>query len=78
MTATLETPPMPKPKRDDESVKIDRTVLQQAKIVAAYLGITVAEYLSDRLRPLVAEDHGEQMHKFEGAAPPPRRGRKGE
>ena len=64
--------PMAKQKRDDEPVKIDRAVLSIARIVAAYRGMSVAEYLSERLRPLVAEDHAEEVRALQesGEVPP--------
>jgi hypothetical protein len=54
---------MPKPKRDDEAAKIDREVLRVARAVAALRGITLAEYLSERLRPLVLADHEAETRK---------------
>ncbi len=51
--------PMPKRgdvKRNDSPAKIDAEVIRDAKIVAAYREITLAEYLSELIRPLVARD----------------------
>jgi hypothetical protein len=47
---------MAKPKRNDIPAKIDQEVIRLAKIVAAYRSISLAEYLSERLRPLVESD----------------------
>ncbi len=47
---------MPKPKRNDVPVKVDADVIADARIVAAYEHVSLAAYLSERLRPLVAED----------------------
>lgn len=47
---------MPAKKRNDVSTKVDKEVVRLAKIVAAYRGVDLNEYLSDRLRPLVESD----------------------
>ncbi len=52
-----------KRKRDDVTVKLDAELVRIAKVVAAYRDITIAEYLSERLRPLVDLDHIEEMQK---------------
>lgn len=44
------------PKRNDLVAKIDADVLKKAKLVAAHRSITLAEYLSEMLRPLVDRD----------------------
>ena len=55
--ATTEPPkPMAKPKRNDVPVKMDAEVVRVARIVAAYQGVTLAEYISERLRPLAKAD----------------------
>jgi hypothetical protein len=46
----------PMTKRNDVPVKIDAEVIRVAKIAAAYRELSLAEYLSERLRPIVAED----------------------
>lgn len=56
---------MSKQKRDDEPVKVDREVLRVARSVAALRGLTLAEYVSERLRPLVLEDHEEETRKLD-------------
>jgi hypothetical protein len=43
-------------RRIDTSVKIDAGIAYQAKIVAAYRDQTLAEYLSETLRPIVERD----------------------
>jgi hypothetical protein len=48
---TAEMPP-----RNDVSVKLDARVARDAKLVATYRGISVAEYISEVLRPIVAKD----------------------
>lgn len=64
-TATpLVAPVMAKTKRNDRPAKIDAEVLRMAAIVAAYRDSSVAEYLSELLRPLVARDLRE--HQTQG------------
>jgi hypothetical protein len=43
--------------RNDISVKLDAQVTRKAKLVATNRGITLAEYLSELLKPLVARDY---------------------
>jgi len=43
-------------KRNDITVKIDNEVVRIGKIVAAYRDVTLAEYFSDLLMPLVIAD----------------------
>jgi hypothetical protein len=51
----------PMAKRNDVPVKIDAEVIRVAKIAAAYKGLSLAEYLSETLRPIVSRDV-EQEH----------------
>jgi hypothetical protein len=44
------------PKRNDVPVKVDIQVVADARIAAAYKGLSLAEYISETLRPLVAKD----------------------
>jgi hypothetical protein len=44
------------PTRDDVAVKIDRTIHRLAGAVAAYRGVSLAEYLSVLLGPIVTKD----------------------
>jgi hypothetical protein len=64
MVATMECPMA---KRNDIPVKLDAEVVRVARIAAAYKEMSLAEYLSERLRPLVAQDvddeHGKRMKK---------------
>jgi hypothetical protein len=47
---------MPRPpKRNDLNVKIDSEVIRQARIVAAFEEIQLAELLSEILRPIIAK-----------------------
>jgi hypothetical protein len=43
-------------KRTDVSVKMDSDVVRIAKIVAAYRDVSLAEYLSNTLKPIVQGD----------------------
>ena len=57
----------PMAKRNDVPVKIDAEVVHVARIAAAYKDMSLAEYISERLRPLVAEDvdreHSKRPHQ---------------
>ncbi len=57
----------PMTRRNDVPVKIDADVVRVAKIAAAYKDVSLAEYISERLRPLVAEDvdreHSKRLHQ---------------
>jgi hypothetical protein len=55
-TQTQVLEPMAKSKRNDVPVKIDAEVARLARIVAAYEDTSLAEYISERLRPLVQKD----------------------
>jgi hypothetical protein len=54
-------------KRQDVTVKLDSEVVRIAKIVAAYRGVSVADYLSESLRPIAQKDL--QKEQTKGAAP---------
>lgn len=45
-----------KPKRDDKAAKIARDLVRKAKFIADTKGISIAEYLSDKLRPIIERD----------------------
>ena len=44
------------PPRDDIAVKLDRSVVADARYVAYKRGISLAQYLTDIVRPMVAKD----------------------
>ncbi len=46
----------PMTKRNDVSVKMDAAVVDDARIAASFKGMSLAEYLSETLRPIVARD----------------------
>ena len=50
-------------RRNDTAAKIDAEVVADAKIVAAFRGVSLAEYLSEILRPAVTRDLEAEMAK---------------
>lgn len=60
-----------KRKRNDTAVKVDAELVRIAKVIAAYRDIPLAEYLSERLRPLIEADHAVEMEKHMPALPAP-------
>lgn len=56
----------PRSKRDDVAVKIDRTLVSMAKFVANRRGVTLAEFVTDMLRPGVEREWGKEVKKIEG------------
>ncbi len=50
--------------RNDIAVKLDAEVAKMAKHIAIDRKITLAEYLSERLRPLVEQDFRKMADKF--------------
>jgi hypothetical protein len=57
----------PKTDRDDVTVKIDRAVISQAKLIAAAKGISLAEYLSDILRGPVSREFLKEMKRLQSS-----------
>lgn len=64
MTVELVDEPMAA-KRHDVPVKVDAQVIADAKIAAAYKGLSLAEYISEALRPIAFRDmeegHAQRM-----------------
>jgi len=54
--------------RNDVAVKLDSRVAKEAKMVAAARGVTLAEYISEILRPIVHRDLGQETSKMLGEA----------
>lgn len=55
---------LPQPdKRDDATAKIDRKLLAKAKYVVEMRGGSIAEYLSEILRPHVEQDFEVEIKK---------------
>jgi hypothetical protein len=66
-TGTLDRPMT---KRNDVTVKVDADVIAEAKMVAASRDQTLAEYLSETLRPIVRKDlEGEYARRSQGPKP---------
>jgi hypothetical protein len=61
MAATLDQTKMA---RNDLAVKMAAEIVKKAKHIAINRGITLAEYLSERIRPLVDQDFEEEMAKM--------------
>jgi hypothetical protein len=71
MPATLEKP-MPKPKgrpkrseRNDVSVKVDRTLVGKAKLIATHRGIPLAELLTELLGAPVDRAYAQMLRELE-------------
>ena len=73
MPALMERPSVAK--RNDETVRVDADILRKARIVAAIKGLSLAEYLSEVLRPAVDREHAELVtEEAKGVKPkPPKR-----
>jgi hypothetical protein len=52
--------------RNDRAVKIASDIAQKAKIVADVRGLTITEYLTGLLRPLVERDLAPALEKIQG------------
>ena len=63
--APTVSPPMPREKRDDVTVKIDAKVQHKAKMIAAYRNKPLAEYLTELLKSPVERDY-EKLRKEMG------------
>ncbi len=64
-------------KRSDVNVKMDAEVARDCKLVAGARGISIAEYLSELVRPLVRRDlEAERARRLR--TPDPKRRPKGE
>jgi hypothetical protein len=50
-------------RRNDTAAKVDAQVVADAKVIAAFRGIPLAEYLTDVLRPIVKRDLEAEMAK---------------
>jgi predicted HicB family RNase H-like nuclease len=44
-------------KRNDESVRVDSDIARKARVIAADRGVSLAMYLSEILRPVIAEQY---------------------
>jgi hypothetical protein len=50
--------------RNDVSVKLDAAVAREAKLVATYRGVALAEYISEVLKPIVRADLQAEVAKM--------------
>ena len=57
-------------KRNDIAVKVDAVVITKAKMIAAGRNTTLAEYLSEALRPIVKRDLDATYESQRGADSP--------
>jgi hypothetical protein len=48
---------MPRPKRNDIAVKIDRDVIRKAKTICGHRDISLAEYLTGLLSPVIDREY---------------------
>ena len=55
----------PKSGRDDVSVKLDRAIVGKAKLIATHEGTSVAELLSEILRPHVDKRYAQMLRSLE-------------
>jgi hypothetical protein len=72
-----QTAEYPMAKRNDVPVKMDAEVVRVCKIVAAYRGLTLAEYLSETMREASQRDLAEETAKElgRGSKPQAKRGK---
>jgi hypothetical protein len=52
--------------RNDKAVKIARDLATKAKVIADTLEISIAEYLSDILRPHIEKDWPKALKRLDG------------
>ncbi len=57
MTATLLDMPREKKAAETDNARVGREVMKKARVVAAHLGVTLPEYLTDALKPKVDQDY---------------------
>jgi hypothetical protein len=50
-------------------VRIDEDVYRNARTVAAYHGISVSQYISDKMRPIAAADLAKMAEKIQAEGP---------
>jgi len=55
---------MTQPKRSKEAVKLDQDVLDKARVITARRKVSMADYLSDLLRPLVNRDYSKMAKEI--------------
>jgi reverse gyrase len=65
-TKIMGRPKGKRTERDDASVKIDRGIVGMAKMIATRRKITVAQFLSESLRPIVEREFTREMERLKG------------
>jgi predicted HicB family RNase H-like nuclease len=60
-----------KAERKDEPVRIDSEVLRIARIVASFEELSLTDYISSTLRPIVDRDFARHVKKHAGKIDPP-------
>jgi hypothetical protein len=76
MVATMGSTVMAKKKmgrpqsseRQDVSIKFDKVLASRARTIAQGRGISMAEYLSEAIRPVIDRDYAKLMRELEGGA----------
>ena len=56
-----------KSERNDISVKLDRAVVGKAKMVATHRGVSVAELLSEAVRPVIDRAYAAMLRELEAS-----------
>jgi hypothetical protein len=54
--------------RQDVSIKFDKLLAGKARLIASGRGISMAEYLSEAVRPIIDRDYARLMRELEGGA----------
>jgi len=65
MGTVMARPKSKKSERDDVAVKLDRAVVGKARMIATHKGISVAELLSDMVRPSVDKAYGQMLRELD-------------
>lgn len=72
---TTEIPGMGRPKgrprkseRDDIAARVDRAIVTQAKAIASFYGLTVAEVISETVREPMGRYYARMLREAEGGA----------
>ncbi len=63
---------MARTRRDDVAVKLSQDVVRMARHLAVDQNVPLAQYLSDRLRPLVTKDFEEMAKRLKKPEAPPK------
>ena len=69
VSATMAKKRMGRPKssdRQDVSIKFDKVLAGRARLISQGRGVSMAEYLSEAVRPIIDRDYAKLMRKLEG------------